>query len=54
MKFDFDKFIVDLEMRQKRNAEHKKQFLEEEETPQRKLLKRHREWTLEKFRWGKK
>jgi hypothetical protein len=50
MKLDFEKFIIDLEMRKKKNAEHKKQFLESEETPQRKLLRRHRERVLDLFR----
>jgi hypothetical protein len=54
MKFTFDKFIVDLEMREKKNAKNKERFLEKEDTPQRRLLKKTREWTREKIRWGKK
>ena len=54
MKFAFDKFILDLELREKKNAEKKERFLEKEDTPQRRLLKRTREWTRDNIRWGKK
>ena len=54
MKFTFDKFILDLELREKKNAEKEERFLEKEDTPQRRLLKRTREWTRDNIRWGKK
>lgn len=54
MKFNFNKFIIDLELREKQNTKHKEKFLEPQDTPQRRLMKRSREWTLERMKVVKK
>ena len=49
-KFEFDKFVEDIDKRENKYIKIK----EAPETPQEKLLRRHRENYLHRMKWGKR
>ena len=50
MKFNFEKFNKDLEKREKL-ASKESSSVDTEESPQRKLARKTREWVLERIKW---